>query len=90
MLAPDGRAKELQPAVFRAAAPLKHMADQAKAKSSKRSLSPVPAHANAEAHAKVMQWLKAAEPRDVMALSVKAGVYNRKGELTAHYKPGKR
>ena len=52
----------------------------------KRSLSPVPAHANAEAHAKVMRWLKDAAPREVMALSVKAGVYNSKGELTAHYK----
>jgi hypothetical protein len=61
-----------------------------KAKTQKRSISPVPAHANAETHAKVMQWLKGAEPREVMALSVKAGVYNERGELTPHYKPGKR
>ena len=66
------------------------MNTSSKVKPPKRSASPVPAHANAEAHAKVMRWLKAAEPREVMALSVKAGVYNNRGELTAHYKTSKR
>lgn len=55
-------------------------------KTSRRSASPVPAHANAQAHQKVMQWLSKATPSDVMKASVRAGVYNPNGTLTEHYK----
>lgn len=63
------------------------MADTtAKTRSTVRRPSPVPAHANAATHAKVMQWLNKASSGDVMKASVKAGVYKPDGSLTEHYK----
>ena len=61
------------------------MADDSK-KAYRRSTSPFPAHANAQAHEKVMSWLSNASSRDVMKASVRAGVYKPDGTLTEHYK----
>ncbi len=62
----------------------------AKAKvAAKRSVSPVPRHANAEAHAKLMGWLKSASKEAILDLSKRAGVYNADGTLSRHYKSGK-
>lgn len=57
-----------------------------KPRSTVRRPSPVPAHANAAAHAKVMRWLSKASTGEVMKASVKAGVYKSDGSLTEHYK----
>jgi hypothetical protein len=44
-----------------------------------------PPHANAETHAVVMRWLRTATTGEIMAVSVKAGVYTSDGELTPEY-----
>ena len=65
------------------------MSDNSSKKASHRSVSPVPAHANAQAHAKVMTWLRSAPQAEVRKLSVKAGVYSQSGDLTKPYKSGR-
>lgn len=57
-----------------------------KVKRKKRKPSPILPHANAEAHKKVMQWLKSATTKEIFDLSVRAGIYTPDGELTERYK----
>lgn len=45
-----------------------------------------PPHENAEPHAKLMAWLDSATPAEVMALSVKAGIYDEQGNLMPDYR----
>ncbi len=47
----------------------------------------LPPHSNAEAHAKLMSWLRQASPKEVMALSKRAGIYNKDGSLNYRYRP---
>jgi len=43
-------------------------------------------HANAEAHAKVMEDLRQRSPRQIFETVVEAGIYTPEGRLTAPYR----
>lgn len=50
------------------------------------SVDPVPEHANAEPHRRVMAAIKAASKAEIRAVLVAAGIITRGGVLAAHYR----
>lgn len=50
-----------------------------------RGLDTLPPHPNAEAHKKVMAWLKTATKREFFESLVHAGIYTPEGKLTQKY-----
>lgn len=45
-----------------------------------------PTHINAEAHKRVMEWLRQASPEEICQSAVEAGIYTPDGRLTEPYR----